>query len=447
MELITTTERHLSSSSLELLETHLKNFVSPNTQRVYFSTLKKFFGVVKPKSFSDISHLKAIDYRDHLISVGLSNLSINREMATLSSFFRHLKNKGVIFENPFLEIKRLPATTKKTAVFPQEADIERIVESFKPDSRHRLFFETLSATAQRISTVLGFQKKSFFYYEEKLCINVKLKGGKTKAIPFPYVLQQKVEDILATLKEEDFLFSTDGVKAWNKRNINTILERRLKKLGIRRNITPHAFRRYKLNSLLKKHDPVRIAETVSFHSDLNTLIRHYKKEAEFSLDENPLLSYTNAGDEDFRTPQALFDSLNRVFGGFTLDASASKENSKTEKYYSVENCGLKGIWDSKTFCNPPFSRNADFVLKATEEASQCKVIAMVIPARITDTVYYHQAVESGFLTHKLELKGRINYDRPLGKQYSASFASLVLVFNGDGFNLEPLKALGLLIAL
>lgn len=447
MELMTTQEKQLSTPNFELLETHLRNFVSKNTQRVYFSTLKKAFGVLKPQSFSDITHLKAISYRDHLISSGLSNLSINREMATLSSFFRHLKNKGVIFDNPFLEIKRLPATTKKTAVFPQEQDIERIVESFKTDSRHRLFFETLSATAQRISTVLGFQKKSFFFFEEKLCINVKLKGGKTKAIPFPYVLQQKIEEVLATLQDEEFLFSTDGRQPWNKRNINTILERRLKRLGIRRNITPHSFRRYKLNSLLKKHDPVRVAETVSFHADLNTLIRHYKKDAEFSLDENPLLSYTNAGDEDFRTPQPLFEALNNVFGGFTLDASASRENAKTEKYYSVENCGLKGVWDSKTFCNPPFSRNADFVLKATEEASQSKVIAMVIPARITDTAYYHQAIESGFLTHKLELKGRINYDRPLGKQYSASFASLVLIFNGEGFNLEPLKAWGLLIKL
>lgn len=447
MEIIVAENRQLSKPTHELLEGHLKNFVSPNTQKIYFSTLKKFFEAVRPKSFSEVSHLKAIDYRDKLIADGLSNLAVNRELSTLSSFYRYLKNQGVVFENPFLEVKRLPATTQKTAVFPVEVDIERIIESFKEDSRHRLFFETLSATGQRISTILNLQKKSFFYHDSALCFIVKVKGSKTKTLPLPYQLKARIEAVLETLNDDDYLFSTDGRQAWNKQNINTMLERRLKRLGIRRNITPHSFRRYKLNSLLKKHDPLRIAETVSFHSDLNTLIRHYKKEAEFSLDENPILSYTNAGDEDFRTPQALYDVLNVVFGGFTLDASASKENAKTERFYSVENCGLKGVWDSKTFCNPPFSRNADFVLKAVQEASQGKIIAMVIPARITDTDYYHQAVESGFLTHKLELKGRINYDRPLGKQYSASFASLVLVFNGQGFDLEPLRALGLLIGL
>ena len=51
--------------------------------------------------------------------------------------------------------------------------------------------------------------------------------------------------------------------------------------------------------------------------------------------------------QDWETPQKLFDSLNAEFM-FTLDAAASDANHKCEKYYTVEDDGLKQNWQGET---------------------------------------------------------------------------------------------------
>lgn len=47
--------------------------------------------------------------------------------------------------------------------------------------------------------------------------------------------------------------------------------------------------------------------------------------------------------DDWATPQALFDALDRTFR-FTLDVCASEENHKCAKYFTKEQDGLKQDW-------------------------------------------------------------------------------------------------------
>ena len=50
--------------------------------------------------------------------------------------------------------------------------------------------------------------------------------------------------------------------------------------------------------------------------------------------------------DEWSTPQSLFEELDREFH-FTVDASATEENRKCEKYYSLENDGLKADWGGR----------------------------------------------------------------------------------------------------
>lgn len=56
--------------------------------------------------------------------------------------------------------------------------------------------------------------------------------------------------------------------------------------------------------------------------------------------------------EMWETPQAFFDDLNNLFQ-FTLDACATPENAKCERYFTPEMDGLKQDWDGVVWCNPP----------------------------------------------------------------------------------------------
>lgn len=48
----------------------------------------------------------------------------------------------------------------------------------------------------------------------------------------------------------------------------------------------------------------------------------------------------------WETPQDFFDKLNKEFH-FTLDACATSENTKCEKFYSPEIDGLSQPWDGE----------------------------------------------------------------------------------------------------
>lgn len=60
--------------------------------------------------------------------------------------------------------------------------------------------------------------------------------------------------------------------------------------------------------------------------------------------------------EEWATPQDLFNKLNDEFN-FTLDPCASEQNYKCDKYYTIQDDGLKQDWSSEiVFMNPPYGR-------------------------------------------------------------------------------------------
>jgi hypothetical protein len=60
--------------------------------------------------------------------------------------------------------------------------------------------------------------------------------------------------------------------------------------------------------------------------------------------------------DEWETPQALFEELSWIFGGFTLDPCATRENAKCARYFTREENGLAKRWEGKVFLNPPYGR-------------------------------------------------------------------------------------------
>lgn len=56
----------------------------------------------------------------------------------------------------------------------------------------------------------------------------------------------------------------------------------------------------------------------------------------------------SSNSDEWSTPQHVFDELNNEFN-FTLDPCASKENHKTEKFYTKEDDGISKSWKMKLF--------------------------------------------------------------------------------------------------
>ena len=95
--------------------------------------------------------------------------------------------------------------------------------------------------------------------------------------------------------------------------------------------------------------------------------------------------------QDWSTHWDFFNPLNLEFK-FTVDAAADMENKKVDKFYSIENDGLKQDWSNEiVWCNPPYGRNVpDWLRKGKESAQKNNTTSVfLIPAR-TNTIWFHK---------------------------------------------------------
>jgi phage N-6-adenine-methyltransferase len=137
--------------------------------------------------------------------------------------------------------------------------------------------------------------------------------------------------------------------------------------------------------------------------------------------------------DDWETPQALFDQLDREFG-FDIDVAASYHNAKCDCFFTEKDDALSQEWAGTCWMNPPYSRGLQkkFIAKAAEEQLKGVTTVGLLPAR-TDTTAFHshiydiktwtprEGVELRFL------KGRLKFS---GANHGAPFPSVVVVWRG-----------------
>lgn len=141
----------------------------------------------------------------------------------------------------------------------------------------------------------------------------------------------------------------------------------------------------------------------------------------------------SSNSNEWATPQDFYNELHKEFN-FNLDPCATPENAKCEKYFTIEDDGLKQNWGGQTvFCNPPYGRDiGKWVEKSYRESLNGSTVVMLIPAR-TDTKYFHD-----FIFGKAEvrfIRGRLKFGN---SKNSAPFPSAVVIFRAKKENEDGL---------
>ena len=133
--------------------------------------------------------------------------------------------------------------------------------------------------------------------------------------------------------------------------------------------------------------------------------------------------------EEWATPQALFDELNREFH-FTLDPCATPQNAKCAHFYTRKENGLAQSWRGETvFCNPPYGRGInEWVKKAYDESLNGATVVLLIAAR-TDTAYFHDFI---YQKHEIRfVRGRLHFN---DSKNAAPFPSMIVIMRGENHN-------------
>jgi len=138
--------------------------------------------------------------------------------------------------------------------------------------------------------------------------------------------------------------------------------------------------------------------------------------------------------DDWETPQALFDELNKEFS-FSIDVCASNQNAKVDRFWSREMNSLQIPWVKWAninnlppvfWMNPPYGRViGKWMKKAYEESRRGASVVCLVPAR-TDTSWWHDYCMKGEIRF---IRGRLKFG---GSKNGAPFPSAIVVFKGMG---------------
>jgi len=142
------------------------------------------------------------------------------------------------------------------------------------------------------------------------------------------------------------------------------------------------------------------------------------------MSESALKVHFSSRNNNWATPQDLFDKLNEEFH-FDLDVCATSENAKCKKYYSPAEDGLKQEWKGVCWMNPPYGREiGKWMKKAYESALADATVVCLVPAR-TDTSWWFDYCAKGEIRF---VKGRLKFG---GSKNAAPFPSAIIVFSPD----------------
>ena len=122
------------------------------------------------------------------------------------------------------------------------------------------------------------------------------------------------------------------------------------------------------------------------------------------------------------------------FGGlpFALDVAASEHNRKAARHYSVEDNGLSSLWVDRTWCNPPYENQGDWLARGVYWAREHGVRSAFLVLASTSANYWRPCCfEAGVVDF---YEGRIAFTDPATGQPRKGFdRASALVLLGPGF--------------
>ena len=209
----------------------------------------------------EVTSLNEVGYpmiRSWILSLtkkGMSNLSINRKVSSLKSFYKFLQKIGEIETNPLVGHKALKVQKKIQVPFSKKEILE-VMDSIQGDDfesvRNRLLIEMLYATGIRRTELINIKVSDIDFSEN--VIRILGKRNKERFVPILSTMLTSIHNYLLMrneLSENDYLFVTSkGNKIYETlvyRIINSYFSLASTKLKRSPHILRHSFATHLLN--------------------------------------------------------------------------------------------------------------------------------------------------------------------------------------------------------
>lgn len=232
----------------------LEKRFSAHTIIAYQNDLDQFFIYLKDTysltSITEVRHFHIRSWVVQLIENKISTRSVNRKLSTLKTFFKFLKRRKEITENPMLKVIA-PKVGKRLPVVVKEVEMGNLFEKIDFGEgygavRDEMIMELLYATGMRRSELIQLIPTNIDFYNQQ--IKVLGKGNKERLIPFAKPLADRLKNYLE-VREDEFglgeiapLFMTNKGKKMYPKFVYNLVKKYLSQVTTVDQRSPHVLR-------------------------------------------------------------------------------------------------------------------------------------------------------------------------------------------------------------
>jgi len=257
----------------------LEKGVSPHTMRAYIGDLRDFLRFLDEKGYGEVDHQAIRAYIADIYG-GLKRSSLSRKVSSIKVFFKYLKRKGHIGENPALLIKG-PKAEKRLPKFYSVDEMFHFLDTLPEESwialRNRAVFELIYSTGMRAAEALGLGITDV-HLEGSWAI-VKGKGGKERVLPFG---EKAAAALSAYMKEAEgrrrasvkaLFVNRDGTRL-SYRGLLKVMKKHQLSASLFKDLALHGIRHSFATHMLDGGADLRSIQELLGHSKLSTTQRY-----------------------------------------------------------------------------------------------------------------------------------------------------------------------------
>ena len=219
------------------------------------------------------------NFISHLVSEKISPRSQARVISGIKAFYKYLILEDYITDDPTLLIENPKIGLKLPEVLSVE-EIELIISSIdlskKQGQRNKAIIETLYSCGLRVTELINLKISNINFKEEY--IKVIGKGNKERLTPIGsnalkyiqiYVNEVRIHQKISK-GYEDIVFLNNRGSKLSRVMIFTLIKNILKKIGIKKKVSPHTFRHSFATHLIEGGADLRAVQEMLGHESITT---------------------------------------------------------------------------------------------------------------------------------------------------------------------------------
>jgi integrase/recombinase XerC len=256
----------------------VEKHASPHTVKSYRGDLEDFVRWLERTPVRDVGVRDVRGFLAALHTRGLDPVSVARKLAAIRSWFRFLRRRGVVVDDPARAIKAPRQPRKLVSFLPidetvalMDARDENASTGGHAAARDAAIVELLYASGLRVSELVGLDLGDVDLAE--MTVRVIGKGRKERIVPFGGAAARALEAYLGPRGTGPVFLNRRGGRL-TVRSVHTIVRRRARAAGIGRRVTPHTLRHTFATHLLDSGADLRMIQELLGHSRLTTTQRY-----------------------------------------------------------------------------------------------------------------------------------------------------------------------------